>query len=829
MDSGNESSTAGTSPIEVAIASREAVTEYVKNSGLALLGSVHQNGHLEIQLSDSEAVTKFITDPQTQVLVIDRTIHRDQSSDVDTGDENETAVVVFSVRNDVLYKTERSTSIVFMKRSGVIEADKPIPDQLRVIVLNEGNPYETLLSIIGKAMTPYFKSFIKESGRGERDGDKLAPTVEKNLNEAEVALLHLQQNIDIPEINLVINPHIQSAIQKASKEGRKDSQFLNNLQNGVNRWIKEIRKVLLNSQYSRVSLVSMTFYLGLKQTMALVNDYNSLMKDFPLNELVSATDLDSIKTALGNVFTHMKKIRSTKYPINRALRLVEAISRDMNVQILKVLGTRRLMHISMVEFDQLMTLTTQLFTKWDDEYDKQIQLKSFRKQHEQLRVVIERVLRPVGTPSVETQPDTPTNGAEMTPIDQVFYVNLIYNYRFNALFCRPQILGAVREYQTQLIQRVKEDIERLQVYDCTLTFYYHTNNNNSFRKKILARQLKTEGDNFRQLLNTQPLFDNWVEQVQAKGMASPGKVFTIERRSKDGKPQLYLKVNFSTDSIVLHKETYDSINGRLNAKSGIDALIATYKKDIQSQIAEGNMLTWESYKIDPYVGKLADTVNNYQERVEELILIVDKIEVDLAALETCQYSSATIGALLASIQKSVDQLVLGNYSNLSQWVNKLDKKYRESNVALPPVHPVLIELAMHRDAKISTYKNILSHLPGGLIVLEKAYTTVDRILKEDTRKEIFPIVTKVGQESVRLANRGQEYYFKDLFRLSEDREKMRKARNALDMADPKGVPADTDKLAIAAEELTDLKGVWQALTPVYTAIDEMKVWLLRIK
>ncbi|VDM71902.1 unnamed protein product [Strongylus vulgaris] len=60
------------------------------------------------------------------------------------------------------------------------------------------------------------------------------------------------------------------------------------------------------------------------------------MKDFPLNELVSATDLDSIKVALGNVFGHMKKIRATKYPIQRALRFIEAISRDMNAQILKV-------------------------------------------------------------------------------------------------------------------------------------------------------------------------------------------------------------------------------------------------------------------------------------------------------------------------------------------------------------------------------------------------------------------------------------------------------------------------------------------------------------
>ena len=34
--------------------------------------------------------------------------------------------------------------------------------------------------------------------------------------------------------------------------------------------------------------------------------------------------------------------------------------------------------------------------------------------------------------------------------------------RFNALFVRPRIRGAIREYQTQLIQRVKDDIVQLQ-------------------------------------------------------------------------------------------------------------------------------------------------------------------------------------------------------------------------------------------------------------------------------------------------------------------------------------------------------------------------------
>lgn len=39
--------------------------------------------------------------------------------------------------------------------------------------------------------------------------------------------------------------------------------------------------------------------------------------------------------------------------------------------------------------------------------------------------------------------------------------------RFNALFVRPHIRAAIREYQTQLIQRVKDDIESLQEICCT--------------------------------------------------------------------------------------------------------------------------------------------------------------------------------------------------------------------------------------------------------------------------------------------------------------------------------------------------------------------------
>ena len=104
--------------------------------------------------------------------------------------------------------------------------------------------------------------------------------------------------------------------------------------------------------------------------MATVTDYNPLMKDFPINDLLAATELERIRTSVQTIFTHLRKIRNTKYPIQRALRLVEAISRDLVNQMLKVLNTRRLMFISFEEFEKVMLLCVDVFATWDDEYDR---------------------------------------------------------------------------------------------------------------------------------------------------------------------------------------------------------------------------------------------------------------------------------------------------------------------------------------------------------------------------------------------------------------------------------------------------------------------------
>lgn len=537
----------------------------------------------------------------------------------------------------------------------------------------------------------------------------MAPSVEKKLAELEMGLLHLQQNIDIPEISLIIHPSVQSTIKRFADENKKpkvndfgdkveDSSFLNQLQNGVNRWIKEIQKVtkLDRDPSSGTALQEVSFWLnleralyriqekreslevaltldilkhgkrfhatvsfdtdtGLKQALAMVADYNPLMKDFPINDLLSATELDRIRTAVQSIFSHLRKIRNTKYPIQRALRLIEAISRDLSQQLLKVLGTRRLMHIPFDEFERVMNQCFEIFSCWDDEFEKlqgllrdivkkkrdehlkmvwrinpahkKLQsrmehMRKFRRQHEQLRTVIVRVLRPTRQQAqiTEIPADNKQPSLEAADANAIEEVNLAYENvkevdclditkegseaydaavkryeeridrvetritahlrdqlgtaknanemfrifsRFNALFVRPHIRGAIREYQTQLIQRVKDDIEalhekfkvqypqskscRLSVVrdlppvagsiiwarqiDNQLTMYLKRVEDvlgKGWESHIDGQKLKADGDSFRAKLSTNELFQEWARKVQERNIGITGRIFLIE-------------------------------------------------------------------------------------------------------------------------------------------------------------------------------------------------------------------------------------------------------------------------------------------------------------
>ena len=333
-------------------------------------------------------------------------------------------------------------SIAIIKLSQVIDAKVPISAQIQVVNLPGLSPentgavngpnitaFEVLHSITRNVLAPYLDAYVRnqdqtngQRGRVESDNKTGVSAVKKKLAELEVSFLHLQQNIEIPELYLPLPEIVQEALTTASVSKAKpsielvppyllsDSKILNDLQNTVNGWIKSIQAItrlnrdsengsatqeinfwismesalesielqlrsdgvqlttdILKNAKRHQATTSFRTDTGLKDAVEKVQKYNLLMRGFPLDELLAATSLHKIQDALDSIFNHLnKKLRICPYPIARALHLVSGISGDLEAQIHTILNGRTLMHLDFREFQSVMGEAENIWRVWDE-------------------------------------------------------------------------------------------------------------------------------------------------------------------------------------------------------------------------------------------------------------------------------------------------------------------------------------------------------------------------------------------------------------------------------------------------------------------------------
>lgn len=70
--------------------------------------------------------------------------------------------------------------------------------------------------------------------------------------------------------------------------------------------------------------------------------------------------------------------------------------------------------------------------------------------------------------------------------------------------------------------------------------------------------------------------------------------------------------------------------------------------------------------------------------MDDLLIIEEKIDLEVRSLETCMYDHKTFSEILNRVQKAVDDLNLHSYSNLPIWVNKLDMEVSCGLSRTPP-------------------------------------------------------------------------------------------------------------------------------------------------
>ncbi|KAG9242560.1 cytoplasmic dynein-like protein 1 heavy chain 1 [Calycina marina] len=773
---------------------------------------------------------RFATESQV-VLYVQKLVETPQEENVQEEEREESKFYVYKLVSELSFSSTTVASVAFIKRPIPIDPLIPIHSQIQVINLPGGapdsnstgpggasvSPYETLHSVLHLALAPYFDAYTKTQtasngtrGRSEVDAKAGIPVTKKRLADLELSLLHLQQNVEIPDLALPFHPLVLNAITEAESRHAKatiesipdgllhDSLFLNTLQASVNSWIKSIQAI---TQFSRdptsgtatqeinfwlsmetalekiddqlrgdgVNLtldilrnakrfqatVSFTADTGIKEAADRVQKYNQLMRDFPLDDLLSATSLDKIQVAITSIFSHLvRKLRICPYPIKRALPLVEAISADLDAQLHTLLEGRRLVTMEYGEFEKQMDDAEDVWNTWDENVkeftnvarevtrrrnekfipikiisrhaDLQKRMKyvrTFRDNHEQLQRTIANVL---GPNSGDTS-NGASNGAvpleEMGNVDAVAEVReawaalnnvdlldvtqegtmiwiqaeVTYNERtarvensiiarlrdrlgraknatdmfrvfskFNALFVRPKIRGAITEYQTTLIDNVKEDISLL--HERFKQQYGHSEAHamaqlhdlppvsgaiiwarqierqlEGYMKKVESvlgsqwiihsegQRLLSDSELFRRKLDTRPIFEAWLYDVQRKQISISGRLFNIVK-VRANNYALELAVNFDSQVIALFKEvrnlvwlgytiphsvnsvskeakrvypyavglmesvrTFKTITRQIADMTDVSILLSGYENDVYGLIAKGVPLKWESF------------------------------------------------------------------------------------------------------------------------------------------------------------------------------------------------------------------------------------------
>ncbi|KAJ8475485.1 hypothetical protein ONZ51_g6524 [Trametes cubensis] len=769
------------------------------------------------------------------------------------------------------YDPSHVTTLAIIKRGPLLDSTSPLATQLHILNLfgSDETPYESLHAVISCAMKPYFEAFVGARGGGKDGDSKMGiPVTKKKFAELELSLLHLQQNVEIPETHLIIHPVIQRAVEQARQNGQRpgisdlppkllsDSTFLNTLQNHVNQWIKSIQTVTkLNRDVSSgTASQEINFWLsmeralegidaqlrsdevtmvmeclrnakrfhatvsfladtGLKDTMDTVHKYNQLMKDFPLNELLSATDLEKIQEAVVLIFGHInRKLKLSPYPIRRALPLVEAISRDFNDQLLRVLTSHRLLYTPYDTFERLLSQTMAIFRTWDDHMkeftniarevtrkrgekfipikvvpahaklqDRIRYLRDWRKQHEQLAVMtaptkgLGGVGNEIGGMDMEAEVkeayevmkridvlDVSMEGGEIWVAAENAYnervarvenqiiarlrdrlgtarnANEMFRVfsKFNALFVRPKIRGAIQEYQTQLIDSVKEDIKRL--HEKFKTQYrsseaYHMSQMRdlppisgaiiwarqidrqlqTYMKRVEdvlgkgwelyaeGQKLQSESSAFRKKLDVRPVYDAWLHDIARRDMGVGGRLFEIVRLRGGG---YQLAVNFDPQIITLFKEVRNLLWQNFQVPHAITNMakdakrvyphavslmetVRTYgqtldlvenNKGIEWLVAEyrneaQRMVTkGMNIRWDYFVNQY-DTAR-YSDKTNNVIDLYKDILRSVEELSTCPYTPEAFRELLGKIQAAIDRLNLEGYANLDHWVAELDQR-----------------------------------------------------------------------------------------------------------------------------------------------------------
>ncbi|KAL8837946.1 MAG: hypothetical protein Q9170_002318 [Blastenia crenularia] len=227
--------------------------------------------------------------------------------------------------------------------------------------------------------------------------------------------------------------------------------------------------------------------------------------------------------------------------------------------------------------------------------------------------------------------------------------------KFNALFVRPKIRGAISEYQSQLIESVKTDIASLR--DRFKEQYGHSESHamaqlrdlppvagaviwakqiekqlNAYMKKVEdvlgtdwalhteGQKLQAETSMFRKKLDTRPIFESWLQDVTKRKIAIGGRLFGITRNRTTGNT-LELAVNFDPQVITLFKEVRNLLWLNYQVPHALTSVSKEAKRVYPYAVSlmESTRILAQTSRTIGLIPKVSVMLNGYQRNIQKLI------------------------------------------------------------------------------------------------------------------------------------------------------------------------------------------------------------------
>jgi hypothetical protein len=149
--------------------------------------------------------------------------------------DDEPPSFTYHLASHLTYSPTQVMTVALIKRTPILDPTAPLATQVHVLNLFGGDetPYESLHALVSSGVKPWFEAFAGSRGSGKDVDSKMGmysganeglrvenlagiPATKKKFAELELQLLHLQQNVEIPETHLVIHPTIMKAVTQVS-------------------------------------------------------------------------------------------------------------------------------------------------------------------------------------------------------------------------------------------------------------------------------------------------------------------------------------------------------------------------------------------------------------------------------------------------------------------------------------------------------------------------------------------------------------------------------------------------------------------------------------